>query len=132
MPTTLQPSFPVYSYPLYGRTLTTAAGTNQATATAVTAAFTDINAGTTAGTGGVILPAQSSASLTPVPYTVANFTGFGAYVWPPLGAAFVGYGTNVPYALAPWSSNVFVLAQNNLLQWNVSEPYSIPTGTVPV
>lgn len=131
MPLQPQPALPVYAYPLFGRTLTTAAGTSPSTATAVTAAFTDINAGTTAnGSAGVILPA-SMLTAAPAAYTVINFTSNPVQVYPPSGSDIIGIGSNFPYTLPAWVGAVFQNLASAPLQINVEEVYSIPVNTVP-
>lgn len=74
----------------------TAAGTSQATATAVTTVFTVV---TTATEGqGAILPASMNFSDQ---CTVCNTTTVDVWVYPPVGGKINGATVNVPICLPP-------------------------------
>jgi hypothetical protein len=131
---------PPYSYPLFGKTNLVATGINQASAAGITTTYTNVTGGTAPTsatvTGGVVLPVLNAQQI-PQNYVVNNFTPFAVNVFPALTDAIVGVGyiqgtsNSNPYVLPGWTGVTFQGVSNNPLQWNVEEPYTIPTGTVP-
>lgn len=80
----------------------TAAGSTQATATALAAAINVVTT-CTATANGVLLPVyQPGDSLT-----VCNATSVNLFVYPPVGGKLSGGTANVPYCMAPNSTEEF-------------------------
>lgn len=86
----------------------TAAGTTQATATALTTVF---NVVTTATEGqGVILPGSMTASDDGM---IANNTSVDIYCYPPVGYKINGAATNAPMMIGPNRAIQFVCIDGN-------------------
>lgn len=85
------------------RSLTvTAAGATQGTATALTSALNVVTTCTEAACG-VLLPVNDIGDSI----TVCNATSANLRVYPPTGGAFNGGTANVPYTMAPNSTEEF-------------------------
>lgn len=84
-------------------TAVTAAGATQATATALVSALNIVTT-CTEGASGVILPVNDLADTI----SVVNATSANLRVYPPVGGAFSGATVNVPYTMAPNSSEEFI------------------------
>lgn len=80
----------------------TAAGATQATATALTSALNVVTTCTEAACG-VLLPANDAGDSI----VVCNATSANLRVYPPVGGAFNGGTANIPYTMAPNSSEEF-------------------------
>ncbi len=80
----------------------TAAGTTQATATALSSAF---NVVTTCalGANGVQLPVNQPGDSI----QVCNATSANCYVYPPTGGSFSGGTANIPFCMGPNASEEF-------------------------
>jgi hypothetical protein len=129
MALTANPAFPVYAYPLFGRSIISAAGTSPSTATAITSPFTDVTGGTVSnGAAGVIIPA---GTVAPQAWTVINFTTNPCQVYGFAGADILGVGTGFPYTLPALTGAVFQTLASAPNQINVEEVYSIPAGLTP-
>jgi len=88
---------------LGSRSLTvTAAGTTQGTATALTSAVNVITTCTEAASG-VLLPVNDLCDVI----QVINATSSNLRVYPPSGGSFNGGTANIPYTMAPNSSEEF-------------------------
>lgn len=85
------------------RSLTvSAAGATQATATALTSALNVVTTCTEAASG-VLLPVNDIGDSI----TVCNATANNVRVYPPVGGTLAGGTANVPYTMAPNSSEEF-------------------------
>ncbi len=95
---------PLVAFSICGsRSLTvTAAGATQGTATALTSALNVVTTCTEAACG-VILPVNDIGDSI----TVCNATSSNLRVYPPVGGAFNGGTANIPYTMAPNSTEEF-------------------------
>jgi len=86
-----------YARTLNGNATIAAAGTNAATASAVTAGLTIISTATGTSADGVRLPANWGIGET---ITIVNITAVAIDVWPPTGGAINGGSADAAKALA--------------------------------
>ncbi len=86
-----------YARTLNGNATIAAAGSTQATATAVTAGLTIVSAATGTSADGVRLPANWGIGET---ITIVNITAVALDVWPPTGGAINGGSADAAKALA--------------------------------
>lgn len=96
---------PLAAFSILGsRALTvTAAGATQATATQLTAALNVVTTCTEAASG-VLLPVNDLGDEI----KICNATSSNLRVYPPVGGAFNGGTANIPYTMAPNSTEEFL------------------------
>ena len=100
-----------YARVLNGNATIAAAGSTQATATAVTAGLTIVSTATGTSADGVRLPANWGIGET---ITIVNITAVALDVFPPTGGAINGDSANAAKALAANMAGEYVsLGSNN-------------------